>query len=62
MEKYTLEGVNGNAFCIMAYVKTAMKKEGKSKEEMEAYIDDAKSADYNHLVVVSLNKIDELNG
>lgn len=62
MTKYSLEGVNGNSFCIMAYVKTAMKKEGKSEEEMEAYIDDARSADYDHLVVVSLNKVDELNG
>lgn len=32
-EKFSLVGVDGNAFNIMAYVKTAMREAGFSKEE-----------------------------
>ena len=29
-KKYTLDDVDGNAYAIMAYVRSAMKREGKS--------------------------------
>lgn len=60
-EKYTLIGVDGNAFCIMGYVANAMKQEGKTIKEINDYYDDAKSSDYNHLLSVSIAMIDELN-
>lgn len=41
MEKYTLIGVDGNAFAIMGYVSRAMKRECKSKAEINAYLNDA---------------------
>ena len=58
---YNLIGVDGNAYAIMGYVAKAMRKEGYSKEEIEAYFEDAKSSDYNHLVSVSGAKIREIN-
>ena len=45
----------------MGYVAKAMQREGYSKEEIDAYFDDAKSSDYNHLVSVSGEKIREIN-
>jgi hypothetical protein len=61
MKKYDLVGINGNAFNIIAYVKESMKKEKKSKEEIDKYISEAQSGDYDNLVFVSVNMIDELN-
>jgi hypothetical protein len=60
-KEYTLIGVNGNAFCVMNYVSGAMRECGKSKEERDAYLEDAKSGDYIHLLAVSDAMIDRLN-
>ena len=60
-EKYTLVGVDGNAFAIMGYVLHAMRKEGFSKEERDEYLKDAKSSDYDHLLCVSVDYIDRVN-
>lgn len=59
--EYTLVGVNGNAFAIMGYVVRAMKLEHKSKDEIDAYIINAKSSDYTHLIAVSMDMCEELN-
>ena len=61
MKAYTLVGVNGNAFCIMGYVKDAMDDAKMSKEEIGAYIKDATSSDYDHLLAVSCDMIDKVN-
>jgi hypothetical protein len=60
-EKYTLVGVDGNAFVIMGYVYNAMKREGKTKDQIDEYLKDAKSSDYSHLVAVSAEMIHKLN-
>lgn len=60
-DKYTLVGVDGNAFAIMGYVLRAMEEEGFSKEEREEYLEDAKSSDYNNLLCVSDDYIDRVN-
>ena len=60
-KKYNLVGVDGNAFCVMGYVARAMRAEGFSREEIKAYQDDAMSADYSHLICVSIDKVDECN-
>lgn len=60
-ERYTLVGVDGNAFAIMSYVLYAMKDEGFSKEERDEYLEDAKSSDYDHLLCVSVEYIDRVN-
>lgn len=61
MEKYTLVGVNGNAFAIMGYVIKAMKETGKSKEEIDTYQKEAMSSDYDNLISVSVDEIDAIN-
>lgn len=35
--KYNLVGIDGNAFSVMGYVRNAMRAEGFSREEIEAY-------------------------
>ena len=59
--KYTLVGCDGNAFAVMGYVANAMKKEGKSQSEIRAYRTDAMSSDYDNLLAVSMEVLDELN-
>jgi len=60
-ERYTLVGVDGNAFSVMGYVRHAMKECRKTKAEIDAYTKDAMSSDYNHLLGVSIEMIDKLN-
>ena len=61
MTAYTLAGVDGNAYAIMGYVRIAMRRTGMSREDIDAYIKDATSSDYNHLLVVSSEMIDKVN-
>ncbi len=60
-EKYTLVGVDGNAYRIMGYVKNAMRECGFSADEISAYTKDAMSSDYSNLVFVSMDMIDKCN-
>ena len=61
-EEYCLIGVDGNAFSVMGYVTKAMRKENKTKEEIDTYIDLAMRTDYNNLLRVSQDMVEELNG
>lgn len=58
---YSLVGIDGNAFSVLGYVRRAMKENGYSKEDINAYIQDAMSDDYNHLLVVSVKMVDDIN-
>lgn len=58
---YSLIGIDGNAYVVMAYVTEAMRAEGKSNAEIDKYLIDAKSGDYSKLISVSVDMIDELN-
>lgn len=58
---YSLIGIDGNAFSVMAYVSNAMEAEGKSKAEIDEYYKEAKSGDYNNLLRVSMSMCAELN-
>jgi hypothetical protein len=60
-ERYTLVGVDGNAFSVIGYVRRAMKERHKTKEEIDAYTKDAMSSNYVHLVNTSIDMIDKLN-
>lgn len=60
-EKYTLVGVNGNAYSVMGYVSRCMKEQGFTREEINKYTDDAMSSDYNHLLRVSIDMVDKCN-
>lgn len=59
--KYSLSRVDGNAWAIIGYVCNCMKKEKKSKDEIQNFADEAKKSDYKHLLRVSIIMIDELN-
>lgn len=60
MNKYSLEGLNGNAFSILSYVALALRKEGK-KYLIKQYHEEAVQGDYDNLLQVSLRYIDVLN-
>ena len=61
MKAYTLVGVDGNAFSIMGYVRSAMKRAQMTSQDIDAYTKDATSSDYNHLLAVSCKMIDKVN-
>ena len=61
MKAYTLVGVDGNAFSIMGYVRSAMKRAQMTSQDIDAYTKDATSSDYNHLLAVSCEMIDKVN-
>ena len=56
-----LVGCDGNAFAVMGYVTNAMKKEGKTPAEIRAYRTNAMSGNYDKLLAVSMEVLDELN-
>lgn len=61
MKAYTLIGINGNAYSIMGYVRDAMHDAKMTNDDIDAYIKDATSSDYNHLLAVSCEMIDRVN-
>lgn len=61
MAKYSLVGIDGNAFAVMGYVKKAMETEGRTKEQIEQYTGEAQQSDYRNLLVVSQTVVDVLN-
>jgi len=60
-EKYSLVGVDGNAFYIMDYVKKAMEKEKFPKAEINEMLAEAQSSDYDNLIAVCLRWINKCN-
>ena len=59
--KYSLVGINGNAFCVMGYVVDAMRNCKFSRSEISDYYKEATSGNYNHLLSVSVAMIDKCN-
>ena len=59
--KYTLVGVNGNAYAIMGYTATALKETGHD-DLVEKMYDEATSGDYYHLIDVCDDYIAIANG
>jgi hypothetical protein len=59
MSKYNvsvqLSGNDGNAFAVMGAVKSALKKAGASKEELDQYLADSMSGDYDNLLRVAMD-------
>lgn len=52
-EKYTLIGIDGNAFAILGYVSRCMRYEKFTKKEIDEYLTLAKMSDYSNLIYVS---------
>lgn len=61
MSRYSLIGVDGNAFMIMGYVTRAMKREGKTIFEINAFRNKVMDGDYNNLLSISQDMLDKLN-
>jgi hypothetical protein len=59
--KYSLVGINGNAFCVMGYVVDAMRNYKFSRSEISDYYKEATSGNYDHLLSVSVSVIDRCN-
>lgn len=59
--KFSLTGLNGNAWCIMAYVTEAMRKSGVQAAKRNEYVKQATGGDYDNLVAVSQGILDRLN-
>lgn len=53
-----LVGEDGNAFAIMGRVANALKRAGYSQEEIKRYIDEATAGDYNHLLAVTMKRVE----
>jgi hypothetical protein len=58
--KYSLVGVNGNAFALMGYTGRALKNEGLRDKVDEMYAK-ATSGDYDNLIRVCLEYLDLAN-
>ncbi|WP_298507411.1 hypothetical protein [uncultured Kordia sp.] len=50
-----LVGKDGNAYVIMGLFGSQAKKEGWTREEIDAVIEEAKSKDYNYLLATIMN-------
>jgi hypothetical protein len=60
-EKYSLVGVDGNAYAVMGYTARAMRREGFSKEEIDEMHEKAMSDDYDNLLRVCMEYVDKAN-
>ena len=52
-----LVGEDGNAFSILGRVKKAMRRAKVDKDQIDAYLKDAMSGDYNHLLHVTMETV-----
>jgi hypothetical protein len=55
-----LTGKDGNAFAIMGAVQAAMRKAGIDKTDIDTYMNDAMSGDYDNLLRVSMDTVNVL--
>jgi len=56
--KVKLVGRDGNAFAILGAVSGAMRKAKVEKVEVDAFMKEAMSADYDNLLCVCMNWVD----
>lgn len=53
-----LTGEDGNAFFILGRVQSALRRAGVSDEDIKAYVDEATSGDYNHVLVTTMRTVE----
>lgn len=56
--KVKLVGEDGNAFAILGRVTKALRKGGVSREEADAFLHEAMSGDYDHLLGTVMDWVD----
>lgn len=60
MAKYSLVGVDGNAYAVMGYTARALRNEGLGNKVKEMQ-DKAMSGDYNNLLAVCCEYVEKAN-
>ena len=62
MAKYDIEvqlsGQDGNAWAIMASVKKALKQAGATKEDIDTYLSESMSGDYDNLLRTAMKYVE----
>lgn len=58
--KVKLVGEDGNAFAIIGRVRRALKKAGASEEQVEEYTREAKSGDYDNVLMTTMRWVETL--
>jgi hypothetical protein len=53
-----LTGNDGNAFAVMGKVKTALRKAKVPNEEIDLYLKESMSGDYNNLLATAMNWVE----
>ena len=56
--KVKLVGENGNAFAVLGTARSAARKAKVPQEEIDAFMNEAMSGDYNHLLCTCMNWFD----
>ena len=59
-DKYSLVGVDGNAFSVMGYTAQALKREGL-RDLVKKMYEEATAGDYDNLLAVCMKYIDMAN-
>lgn len=49
-----LSGQNGNAYNVMGIAQEGMRKAGWTREQIDAYFEEARSGDYDNLLAVTM--------
>lgn len=55
-----LTGNDGNAFAVMGAVRKEMRRAGLSQDQVQEYLDEAMSGDYDHLLQVTMKYVNVL--
>ena len=62
MAKYNVEvqlsGEDGNAFAIMASVKKALRQAGATREDIDTYLAESMSGDYDNLLRTAMKYVE----
>lgn len=53
-----LSGNDGNAFAIMGSVKQALRRAGATREEIDQYVSDSMSGDYDNLLRTAMEWVE----
>ena len=56
--QFQLVGIDGNAFSILGTAQKFARKAGLSKEQIEEYVNEATSGDYNNVISTTMNYFD----
>ena len=57
--KGSLDGIDGNAFAILAYYRKQAERQGLAKDHIQEVINEAKTNTYENLVCVIANQFDD---